>query len=343
MATNQHKPSVAISMGDPLGIGPEIILRALADPAIRALAHYRVHAHPATLAQTAQHLGLPMVEDAGVRVVFPTDLPPALHERHPRVPAAEAGRASFLCLTSAINDLKRPPGDPDRADALVTAPIAKESWHLTGINYPGHTELLANEFNAPESKMLFVGPTLRVILATIHVALADVPRLLTTAKVRSCIEQGARACRALGVAQPRIAVAGLNPHAGEHGLFGREDEEIIAPAVEAAKAAGLRAFGPVPGDAVFLAAVKGQADLVVAMYHDQGLIPVKLLDREQTVNVTTGLAWQGRPIIRTSPAHGTAFDIAGQGLANDASLRSAIRLAVEMVHTNQHDAANQPA
>jgi 4-hydroxythreonine-4-phosphate dehydrogenase len=333
-------PTLSISMGDPLGIGPEILAKALADPATRALARFRVHAHGPTLAHTIAHLGLDLTLNRDGLELIHRDTPgstpplpplPPLPPRGPAVPSATGGALSFACVEAAIADAQRPPNDPARADAIVTAPIAKESWHLAGLRYPGHTELLAERFASPRSAMLFVGPSLRVILATIHVPLAKVPGLLTSARVLECIELADEACRALGVPRPRIAVAGLNPHAGESRLFGDEDADVIAPAVDAARAKGLSAAGPLPGDTVFLAAIKGHADAVVAMYHDQGLIPVKLLDRERSINVTTGLSWQGRPVIRTSPAHGTAFDIAGTNHADPRSMIEAIALAARMV------------
>jgi 4-hydroxythreonine-4-phosphate dehydrogenase len=169
------------------------------------------------------------------------------------------------------------------------------------------------------------------MLATIHVPLAKVPGILTGGVVRRAIELAHEACVAMGNAKPRVAVAGLNPHAGEHGLLGGEDDAVIAPAVARSVAAGIDATGPWPGDTVFGRALKGEFDVVVAMYHDQGLIPVKLIDGAKSVNVTVGLAWNGRRVVRTSPAHGTAFDIAGQGFADATSMKESIRLAVEMV------------
>jgi 4-hydroxythreonine-4-phosphate dehydrogenase len=246
---------------------------------------------------------------------------------------ALAGRASFAWVERAIEAVKRPMGDPWRAGAMVTAPIAKEAWRLAGGEagqFPGHTELLGERFSSPRSAMLFVGPTLRVILATIHVPLARVAGMLTAEKVYDAIWLGAQACREMGVSGPRVAVAGLNPHAGEGGMFGDEDAQVIAPAVGRARAEGIDATGPWPGDSVFLDAVKGRYDLVVAMYHDQGLIPVKLVDRARAVNVTVGLAHAGRSVVRTSPAHGTAFDIAGQGKADASSMVEAIEVARRM-------------
>jgi 4-hydroxythreonine-4-phosphate dehydrogenase len=226
-----------------------------------------------------------------------------------------------------------------RCDAMVTAPISKEAWHAAGITrYPGHTELLGEAFESPASAMLFVGPTLRVMLATIHVALREVPRAierLGVAGVLAKIELCERAARELGVARPRVAVAGLNPHAGEHGLFGREDQDVLAPAVLRARALGIEASGPHPGDAVFMQAADGKHDVVLAMYHDQGLIPVKLVDRRRTVNTTVGLAWQGRAVVRTSPAHGTAYDIAGKGVADATSMKEALLLAARMARASR--------
>ncbi|MBL8990256.1 MAG: 4-hydroxythreonine-4-phosphate dehydrogenase PdxA [Phycisphaerae bacterium] len=245
-------------------------------------------------------------------------------------PTADGGRASFEAVMRAIDACKRPRGTPGAADAMVTAPVSKEAWHAAGIDLPGHTELLAREFESPDSGMLFVGPTLRVLLATIHVPLARVPGLITRERVAACIELAHRACVGLGVVRPRIAVAGLNPHAGEHGLFGPEDQQRIAPAIEEARARGLDVTGPWPGDVVFLRAVEGRHDVVIAMYHDQGLIPVKLLDRRRTVNMTAGLSWRGRSVVRTSPAHGTAYDIAGSGAADPTSMVEAIRLAARL-------------
>jgi 4-hydroxythreonine-4-phosphate dehydrogenase len=263
-----------------------------------------------------------------------------LASAHGAGPTAQGGRYSFDLLLAAITECKSL-SQEGRGAAIVTAPISKDAWSMAGIADPGHTEVLAREFASPQSAMLFVGPSLRVILVTTHIALRDVPRTLTTQRILDCIRLGARACRGLGIAAPRVALAGLNPHAGEGGLFGDEDDRIIAPAVSEARAEGIDATGPLPGDTVFLAAARKKFDLVVAMYHDQGLIPVKLLDREQAVNVTAGLRWQGRPVVRTSPAHGTAYDIAGKNLADPGSMRAAIELALQMVDVSSR--ASGPA
>jgi len=256
-------------------------------------------------------------------------------ERHAGAPGPSVlgGRVSFESVEAAIAAAKASAThEGPRCDAIVTAPISKTSWELAGHReFPGHTELLADRFGAARHAMLFVGPLLRVILVTIHVPLRRVPELLTTAGVLDAIELGDAACKLLGVAAPRIIVCGLNPHAGEGGILGEEDDRVIRPAVLTAASRGIDVRGPAPADAVFLDAVKGEFDLVVAMYHDQGLIPAKLVDREGTVNVTVGLPHPFRPgewLIRTSPAHGTAFDIAGRNLASERSMRAALEAAL---------------
>lgn len=308
-STNQRRAVIGITLGDPLGIGPEIVAKALVDPRVKHLAELRVYGDDR-----------PFLVGDGVR----------------RTSTAGGGAASFEWVEQAIADAKRDEDDPKRVDAIVTAPISKTSWNLAGhTEFPGHTELLATRFGASKSGMLFVGPHLRVMLATIHVPLMTVGKVLTVAKVREAIELADQSCVEMGAVgpegRPRIAVAGLNPHAGEGGILGEEDDRIIRPAVEQARTQGILATGPLPGDTVFNAAAaapvgKGLYECVVAMYHDQGLIPVKLVDREQAVNVTVGL-----PTIRTSPAHGTAFDIAGKGIASSESMVAAISLAVKMV------------
>ena len=210
------------------------------------------------------------------------------------------------------------------AQAMVTAPLNKEAVTLSGMMFTGHTEYIAELCGGSESRMLLVGPSLRVIHATTHIPLRTACDV-TAGRVGRTIALGFDAMLLLGIDQPRIAVCGLNPHAGEHGLFGHEDEKVIGPAVREARDMGIDCSGPVPADTVFLMAVRGAYDLVVAMYHDQGHVPMKLLDFEHTVNVSVGL-----PVIRTSVDHGTAFDIAGKGVADPASLIEAMKLAVTM-------------
>lgn len=241
------------------------------------------------------------------------------------------GELSFRWVESAIGDALRKESDPLHADAVVTGPINKQAWAMAGKRrYPGHTELFAERFRAKRYAMMFVGEKLRVILATVHIPVNDIRNALTIGKVYDAIDLGHQACLDLGIARPRIAVCGLNPHAGEGGLIGDEEGRLIEPAIEHAQNAGIEVSGPFPADTIYNAAVRGRFDLVVAMYHDQGLIPIKLLERDLAVNVTVGLS-----TIRTSPDHGTAFDIAGRGIADPGSMCNAIDLAVRMARSRQ--------
>jgi 4-hydroxythreonine-4-phosphate dehydrogenase len=238
---------------------------------------------------------------------------------------ARAGRGAYEYLCHAIDDALA-----GRVRALVTAPLHKGALHAAGIDFPGHTEILAQRTGTAEYAMMLANDELRVLLVTIHIALAEVPVALSPEAELRAIRLAHRACRQAGIARPRIAVAGLNPHAGEGGAFGDEETRHIAPAIAAARAAGLDASGPWPGDTVFMRARKGEFDIVVAQYHDQGLIPVKYLGLDEGVNVTVGL-----PFVRTSVDHGTAFDIAGHGLADPASLRAAVRMALRMTRDTE--------
>ncbi|MCC6661973.1 MAG: 4-hydroxythreonine-4-phosphate dehydrogenase PdxA [Phycisphaerales bacterium] len=325
------RPSIAITTGDPGGIGPEVAVKALADPALRGRARCLVLGPAGEFEAAARAAGIPTfwtVLPAAGRAL-PGEGVTVLDDPVAAAPAAanaESGAASFRWVERAISMAMAAPADALHVDAIVTGPISKEAWALAGHgDFPGHTELLAERTGAAQHGMMFVGPRLRVILATAHVPLMQVAGCLTVERVAQTVELGAAACRRLGIARPRIAVCGLNPHAGENGLLGDEDRRVIAPAIARAVAAGIDAGGPYPADAVFSAAVAGRYDLVVAMYHDQGLIPAKVLDRDRTVNVTVGL-----PIIRTSPDHGTAFDIAGRNRAEDGSMKAAIDLAIRM-------------
>lgn len=329
-------------MGDPLGIGPEIIVKTLADPAIRRSARFLVFGLHGCLLDAAERAGVEpfwrkvpahsaLAESGASHDILVLDddrFADAAHlaRQGEARPSREGGAASFQFVEDAIASTRRKPGDPLRADAIVTAPISKEAWALAGRSkYPGHTELLATRFQSKRVAMMFDSPTLRVVLATIHVPLMDLQGLLTIGRVFDPIDLGNDALRRLGVERPRIAVCGLNPHAGEGGLFGDEEQRLIEPAIRLAQEAGIDARGPFPADTVFNRAVRGEFDLVVAMYHDQGLIPVKLLAWDSAVNVTLGL-----PVVRTSPDHGTAFDIARQNKADAGSLSRAVELAVRM-------------
>jgi 4-hydroxythreonine-4-phosphate dehydrogenase len=235
--------------------------------------------------------------------------------------SAAAGHAAFEAIRHAIDWANQ-----GRVSALCTAPIHKEALAAAGVPYPGHTEMLADLSGTADYGMMLTNPKLRTLLVTVHCSIVDAVRKLSVGLELRIIRLAHRSLQGMGIAQPRIAVAGLNPHAGEGGLFGNEDGAIIAPAVEQARAEGIDAVGPLPGDTVFMHARKGRYDIVVAQYHDQGLIPVKLLGVEDGVNVTVGL-----PFVRTSPDHGTAFDIAGLGVADPASLKTALATAHQLM------------
>jgi len=315
---------IAITMGDPCGIGPEICAKLFAEglpaPAL-------VVGDAGLLRRTAKALGLAIavreIADAADAAGAPGELAVlsvgALPDDLPIGKVdARAGRASYDYVVRAI-DLAM----AGAVGGIVTAPIAKEALKAAGIAYPGHTEILADKSDTTDFAMMLANDELRSILVTIHVSLADAIKLIRKDRVLRTIRLAHRACRAYGIAHPRVAVAGLNPHAGEGGMFGREDIDEIAPAIQAARDAGIDASGPWPGDTIFMRARRGEFDIVVAQYHDQGLIPVKYLGIERGVNVTVGL-----PFIRTSVDHGTAFDIAGTGKAEHASLRYAFDQAL---------------
>lgn len=324
-------------MGDPLGIGPEVIIKALADPDTRRMGRFVIYGLNELLTYIADDL-----ERAPFWFRVQHDSPRTRRRIYddvvvldydefdgfmqmPRQPAKNAGTVSKLFVEEAIEDAMRRDGDPRKLDAIVTGPISKEAWRLAGYRWPGHTELLAHRMKAKRSVMMFVSPRLRVALATCHLPLMDIRNVLTIGKVFDPIDLGAEACRMLGIEHPRIAVTGLNPHAGEHGLLGDEETRLIEPAIKVARDAGIDVSGPFPADTVFIKAASGEYDLVVAMYHDQGLTPVKLLGWDKAVNWTLGL-----PVIRTSPDHGTAFDIAGKNKASEGSMKSAIELATKL-------------
>lgn len=283
-------PRIALTAGDPAGIGPEIVAKAAADPAVRAVCE---------------------------PVIFATT--PAAPIRIGEVSAA-AGQAAYDTIVSAVAAARR-----GEVDAIATAPINKLAWAQAGLPWKGHTDLLAHLCGVSRVAMLFHAPQLKVVLITVHVPLCDVAALLTPDLVAETIRLTAASLPQFGLARPRLALAGLNPHAGESGLLGTEDDEVLAPAVAAARAAGVDIQGPFPADTVFVRAARGEFDCVLACYHDQGLIPVKLLAFGQAVNVTIGL-----PIIRTSVDHGTAFDIAGRGVADAGSMIEAVKLAAQM-------------
>jgi len=319
-------------------VGPETLVGALSTPASRRRARFVVRGLEAPMRRAAEALGVEPFwrlarrgsaaagtgVGAGVLLIDDPEHSPAGEARGERGPTKTGGAASFRFVEDAIADAKREPGDPLRADAVVTAPISKEAWSLAGQGrFPGHTELLARRFGAKRHAMMFVSPRLRVALATGHIPLLQLRDALTIGRVFDAIDLGIEGATALGVDRPRVAVCGLNPHAGEGGLFGDEETRLIEPAIRLATDAGHDVRGPFPGDTVFRRAVDGEFDLVIAMYHDQGLIAVKTLEWERAVNCTIGL-----PVLRTSPDHGTAFGIAGRGAADASSTAAAIDLAV---------------
>ncbi len=305
------QPIIALTMGDPAGVGPEIVVKALADPEIAPLARWvvagdeRILARAGGLPGSARLLDIPALGNLSAFSFGKLD--------------ARCGQAAVEYVRTATEMCLR-----GEAGAMVTAPLNKEAVALSGRAFSGHTEYIASLCAAKESRMLLANERLAVVHVTTHVALrkaceATLERILRT------IELGHEAMKLLGFDTPRIAVCGLNPHAGEHGLFGAEDGAVIVPAIEAARGKGIACSGPVAADTVFLQAWRGAYDLVVAMYHDQGHIPMKLLDFEGTVNISLGI-----PIIRTSVDHGTAFDIAGKGVADPRSMKQAMRMAARM-------------
>jgi 4-hydroxythreonine-4-phosphate dehydrogenase len=309
--------TIAISLGDPAGIGPEIVVRALAE---RPEAEVTVFGDVGVLARAAKVAGVAAPASARVRAV--TSL--GTDEVTPGKPNDASGHAQLAYLTAAVDAALA-----GEVSALVTAPISKEWIARAGFAFPGHTEYLAARAGVSEFAMMLAGPQLRVTVATTHVPLKDVPRLLTIDGIASTIWLTAEGlARRFGIAAPRVAVAGLNPHASEAGRFGDEEERLVRPAIEKARAriaaARLDATvdGPLVPDSVFRQAAGGAYDAVVALYHDQGLIPLKLLHFDDGVNLTLGL-----PFVRTSPDHGTAYDIAGTGRARAQSFLVAFDLA----------------
>lgn len=302
---------IGITLGDINGIGPEVALKAIALNRWPAGVEFICYGPAEILGRQAARLRIQ---------------PPACHDAEPdprlrwtpgKITAA-AGRAAAAAIRSAVADALA-----CDIDAIVTAPISKEGFHKAGVNFPGHTEMLAELCGTKRFAMMLFGGPLRVVLATRHIPVAEIARQLTAGALREQIELAAESLPWLGASRARVAVCGLNPHAGEGGDIGREEIETIAPVIHALKRKGLRVSGPHPGDTIFNAAARGDYDAVVAMYHDQGLAPLKLIAFDSGVNVTLGL-----PIVRTSPDHGTAFDIAGKNKANPASMVEAVRTAI---------------
>ena len=284
-------PKIGLTVGDPAGIGPEIVAKAAADPSVLAVCK---------------------------PVIFST--PPEVAVRAGIV-SGSAGQAAYDTIARAVDFAIR--GD---VDAIATAPVNKLAFAKAGLPFKGHTDLLAHLCGTKRVAMMFHSPKLKVVLITVHIPLKDVSKHLTAELVDQTIGLTVEAMQMFGTPRPRLALAGLNPHAGENGVLGDEDDRVLVPAIRRAHANGVNIDGPIPGDTVFVRAARGQFDCVIACYHDQGLIPVKLLSFGSAVNVTIGL-----PIIRTSVDHGTAFDIAGKGVADPGSMIAAVKLAAEMV------------
>jgi 4-hydroxythreonine-4-phosphate dehydrogenase len=284
------KPRVAVTVGDPSGIGPEVAQRAAADS---------------------------RVLDVCEPILYG---PSSDRSFQPGLLSADAGRAAYDAIVRAVEDARQ-----NRVAAIATGPVNKEAFRLAGLPWRGHTDLLAHLSGVPSVAMMLHSEALRVVLATVHIALAEVPKKLTAKTMETTIRLTACELPRFGYANPRIAVAGLNPHAGEHGLFGQEEDTAIRPAIEACRASGIDVSGPFPADTLFVRARRGEFDVVVCCYHDQGLIPVKLVAFGHAVNVTLGL-----PFVRTSVDHGTAFDIAGLGIADPESMVAAILLAAKL-------------
>jgi 4-hydroxythreonine-4-phosphate dehydrogenase len=284
------KPRIALTVGDPAGIGPEIAAKAAADARVLAACDPVIYEPPNAAAFAAGEL------------------------------SAAAGRAAYECIVRAVADARA-----GVVHGIATAPVNKLAFARAGLPWRGHTDLLAHLCGVSRVAMLFHAPELNVVLATVHIPLTDVSRVLTRELVEGTIRLTADALPAFGIDRPRIALAGLNPHAGEDGLLGSEEQSVLVPAAEAARQAGIDVRGPFPADTVFTRAARGEFDVVIACYHDQGLIPIKLLAFGRAVNVTIGL-----PIVRTSVDHGTAFDIAGKGIADPGSMIEAVLLAARL-------------
>ena len=326
----ERKPLIVITMGDPAGIGPEIIAKVVDSAEIFSLCRPVVIGDAGVMKKLTDEMRLPVTVNS---VASLSQADPAkgrldvldlknidLTSHEWGKPGASSGTAVVEYIKKAVElTMNR------EADAIVTAPISKEMMNAAGHHYAGHTELLAELTGTKAYGMMFVGGGLRVILATIHVALKDVPRLITQASVLKTLRLAHKAMQFFGIDKPRIGVAALNPHAGEGRLFGTEEWEVILPAVVKARGEGIHASDPIPADTLFYKARNNYFDVVVAMYHDQGLAPLKMVAFGNAVNVTLGL-----PIIRTSVDHGTAYDIAGKGCADPASLLAAVKLAVFM-------------
>ena len=326
-------PRVAITTGDPAGVGPELCLRLLRDERITSICAPVVIGDAGVLRRVARHLGWPEPQHVLDKELFGHpeyvgEEPFVLDLNAVDANAVEPGRISAACGKAAYDYFNFAIDEAlaGRVEAIATGPLNKESLHAAGVPFPGHTEILAHRTNAERSCMMLTSDAVTCSLVTVHVGYRDVPQLLTVESILDTIELTADAMRRIRGRAPRLLVCGLNPHAGEHGLFGdREEERIITPAIEAARARGIDVSGPLPPDTAFLPKHRAACDAYVCMYHDQGLIPLKALAFEEAVNVTLGL-----PLVRTSVDHGTAFDIAWMGIADVSSFVQAVKLAAKL-------------
>jgi 4-hydroxythreonine-4-phosphate dehydrogenase len=333
----KHLPVIGITMGDPSGVGPEIIIKALSDKRLYRLCKPVVLGDPDTLAFYMERLkdypvAMNEIANIGEAKGVPGQMDLISLSRlkpgqfFPGKPAVEGGKAMVKYIITAVEMALK-----GELSAMVTCPLNKALMNEAGYPFEGHTQLISQLTGTAEYVMMLAGKRLRVTLVTIHCALKDVPHRINKENVFQTIRVTHEAlANDFGIEMPRIAVAALNPHAGEKGLFGKEESEIIFPAIERARKAGMNVSGPLPADSLYPKAASGGFDVVVNMYHDQGLIPLKLLHFSDGVNITLGL-----PIIRTSVDHGTAYDIAGKGVADPESLKAAIRMAAEMAK-NRH-------
>ncbi len=314
MMTNRK---IAITIGDPGGIGPEVALKAILSSDIAGLCEPVLIGDRVVIEDAVERFKLPFNPEY-IKLVNVDEIKDREFEKG--IPTAAGGRACVAYIKKAVELAMN-----KSVDAIVTAPISKESLKMAGFKWPGHTEMLAELTGAEDFAMVFYSDKLRLILVTIHTALSNVPAMITKEKILKTILLAQKACAMMDIENPRIAVAGLNPHSGEAGIFGREEIDAIAPAVEEAARRGIPVSGPYPADVLFHRMYNGEFDMIVCMYHDQGLIPLKMIAFDKGVNLTVGL-----PICRTSPDHGTAYDIAWKGIASPSSMIEAIKLSLRM-------------
>ena len=325
------KPLVALTMGDPAGIGPEICLKASLSEKIRKICVPIIVGDFKIIKKASNLLNckvkLRKIKEDEIKNIKETEsiLIYDISSKYSKNfkfshPSADSGKASLLAIEKAVFLYKK-----GLTEIIVTAPINKYSIKLAGSKFPGHTEMLAHLTNTKKFAMMLIGGKIKVILVTIHIPLKEVSKSISKEKILEKIELANLGGKLLGIKNPKIAVCGLNPHAGDSGVIGDEEIKIITPACEIAKKRKINVFGPFPADTLFYKVNKGEYDIVVSMYHDQGLIPLKMLYFEKGVNATIGL-----PLIRTSPDHGTAYDIAWRGIANPSSIEEAIKIAIKM-------------